>query len=461
MKRVFSLTLALCLGLSLAARAEGQALNFYMYMPKDNDGFKRFAAAHSDVKLQPWETYYETTGDFLGALLTGSLESDILVIKTNSKDSRQIMDKGYFLDLSGSEVIREAVGRMHPSIAGQVMADGKIYAIPESLAFDYLQINQRGWTEAGLDGVDAPDSFPAFLDFLEQWCAQAEASGVRNIRIKLEWDFDLYNQSSYTAWLARELINSYILQKQYAGESLSFDEPDLNALLERCKTVGRRLYDIEPTLGDGEMDGRYYALFETGLQTDWPQMSQTLNFRLNPAQPKLMKAWMDMTAINARSELPGLALEMLEEVIRGPENFMGWRRALLYRDAEPVADPYYEEELTHWATRVQMFREKLAQPDLPLDERGEAEKQLAYAEYALADMQTEKRMYYVSPRQLAEYKQYADYLYFPPPDIFNTTTDSSNTMRKLQEQFASGLLSTDQLLGELARIARIIEMENR
>lgn len=177
MKRAYALFLALLISLSLTSYAQGQTLVSYRGFDPDEQSYRDFVAAHPDVTLKGWEPYYSTTGEFVGALLTKALSSDLFDISTFTVDYRQIMKKGYLLDLSGSSVIREAISRMHPSIAAQTMLDGKIYAVPTRISFDYMEVNRDGWAQAGLSEADVPDSFPAFLDFLEHWCDQTEKSG--------------------------------------------------------------------------------------------------------------------------------------------------------------------------------------------------------------------------------------------------------------------------------------------
>ena len=371
------------------------------------------------------------------------------------------MKKGYCVDLSESAVIRDAISRMHPLIARQAMAGGKIFAVPSRIAFFYMQINQEGWEAAGLTEEDIPDSFPAFLDFLERWCDRVDASREQNIHVMLSWDAELYDEYSYTAWLTNLLIDSYIMQVQFAGEPLRFSDPGLSALLERCKVVGTRIYDVEPAMDLSGARPGDYTLFEWGLQSAWPQKAaHILCFRLNDTQPKIIKASLDMYAVNPYSSIPGLCVELLEKLVTGPENPISWQRALLYQGAEPIIDPSYEEALKHWSTRVDTFKEQLKNPDLPLDQKNEIEAQLKSSEYYLASRQSDSGKYYMSPAQLTDYNTYVDSLYFPAPSVFDGSTDTSSTLRNFENQYASGLLATERFLNELDRMAQMIEMEN-
>ena len=405
-KGCFLIVLVLCLAFAFHANAE--TIKYYGGIDTENKGYKDFLAAHPDVAFEQSGIYYNTTNEFTGALLTKEFANDLFQLATDRFDYQQIMKKGYCADLSESQVIREAIGRMHPLIAKQAMADGKIYAVPSSISFYYMQINQEGWEAAGLTEEDIPDSFPALLDFLERWCDRQDAGREQNIRLKLSWDAELYDEYSYTAWLTKLLIDSYITQVQFAGEPLRFNDPELAALLERCKAAGARIYDVEPGMDLFGARPGDYQLFEDGLQIAWPQKAENiLCFRLNDTQPKIIKASLDMYAVSPDSSMAGLCIELLEKLVIGPESPIRWTRALLYQGAEPIIDPNYESALKHWSERVNAFREQLKNPDLTLEQKLAIEDQLKSSEYYLAYTETDKGKYFMSPAQLADYSTYA------------------------------------------------------
>ena len=458
-KNCLLFVLVLCLAFTLQTNAE--TIKYFAAIDFENKGYKDFQAAHPDVAFEESGIFYNTTGEFAGALLTKEFTSDLFSLDTYFYYCQQIMKKGFCVDLSGSEVIRDAVSRMHPLIAAQAMVDGKIYGVPHGISFYYTQINQEGWTAADLTEEDIPDSFPALLDFLERWCERVEASQEQNIRLKLSWVSELYNKYSYTAWLTELLIDSYIMQLQFANESLRFNDPELSALLERCKVVGARIYDVEPRMDSSGARPGEYQLFEVGPQGGWPQKSaDILCFRLNDAQPKMIKASLDMYAVNPNSSIPGLCVELLEKLVIGPENPNSVKRALLYQGAEPIINPNYENDLKHWSGRITAFEEQLKNPNLTLDQRLEIKDQLKSSEYYLAYALTDKGKYYMSPAQLEDYNTYVDALYFPAPSVFNGSTETLSTLWSSEKQYASGLLTIERFLSELDRMAHMIEMEN-
>ena len=107
-------------------------------------------------------------------MLVGTFDADVFWLHSAGIDYRSIMEKGYCLDLSGSEIIRNAMENLYPAFADQCVKDGKIYAVPIGSQLDFLTMNPDLAADAGMGEVAIPDSFPAFLDFVEAWNAHLQ-----------------------------------------------------------------------------------------------------------------------------------------------------------------------------------------------------------------------------------------------------------------------------------------------
>ena len=127
MKKLFALILAL---LTMTSTACAETLRLYLTRAPE-----AFTNAHPEVKIVHQDNErdpgYYTTAEFSGPMMTREFNWDVFPIYVDRADAHLLMKKGYLLDLSDSDIIREAVARMHPAIAEQCMLDGKIYAVPE------------------------------------------------------------------------------------------------------------------------------------------------------------------------------------------------------------------------------------------------------------------------------------------------------------------------------------------
>lgn len=464
MKTTRWLCIALIISLALVPLANCSlaetTIEYYGGIDSRNEGLKEFLASHKEVKLQQSKKFYFSTGEIGAAFITRDFKSNLFEIDTYFWESQQIMKKGYCVDLTDNSIIAKAMSEMYPQIAEQGMYEGKIFAVPHDLRFYYMQINEQGWQEAGLTERDIPDSFPALLDFLGKWCEREETKEYSNVQVMLSFDPTVYDSGSYTAWLTGLLIENHIAQSAYANKPLRFNEPNFIALLKRCQIVGRKLYNLYPEMPLSGFSGDVYTLFEHGLQIYWPKKADhVLYCRLDESQPKLMNASVDMYAINPLASDQNLTIELLEKLVTGFKGAFSVSDALLYTNAEPVVNPNAEESLQHYTQRAALLKEQLKNDELPQGERYELEKDLRYAEMYIKELRTEAGWYDMSPSQLVDYAQRVPYLNFSPPGIFKSSQDSSSTMQTLLNQFAAGVLDADQLLNELDRMARMMELE--
>ncbi len=414
-----------------------------------------FFLMHPDVKRADLEYhYYASTNEMITDFLLGSFDYDAFSIMSSSIDHQALMSKGYFLDLSSSEIISNAINDLYPAYAEQCVCDGKIYAIPT-----WTQLNLTIFSTAALEKTDfgeakVPESFPEFLDFLEQWVDYLKDNPECSISVLGTYlgDESEYNAQSYTGFLVDWLLENYIMQKEYAGEELDFEDEELVALLNRCAQVGAELYDYDPaTKATGSIVNSGTAV---AFLND--ENKHFLSLRLNNAQPKLISVYMSLYAVNAKTENPELCIELMESIL---QNNLAQNSAYLYQNAEPVPDPDYDASVAQQREFIQESENRLSRDDLTDDERDKLEYGLERQQAVLKDMlENENRKYIVSPSALATYRSYGDYLYVTKPGTFSNREDAKN-FRQLKARFVGGQLTAEQLTQELTRIAKMIEAE--
>lgn len=416
----------------------------------DDDGYQTFLKEHPNISLAWPDKVYTSTSAFTTALLTRQYNCDMFTWGTSQVDWSILMDKGYCFNLSDSQVLVDAVNRMHPNIAKLAMHDGILYAIPHDMNFIFMQIDEDTWFEAGLTLDDIPQSFPEFLDFLEHWCDRIEAAPESKIRILCGWESN-YTESSYTAWLTKLLIDEAIMQMQFAGEALHFDNPELLALLERCDTVGKRIYHLESPNGE-------LSLFDESSRDIWPtNYANVVCLRQSSTQPKLIKSVVNMWAICSYTDNPELCLELLEKIVAGPGDPTSPSDMFLYRDAQARIRSDYESDIAHWSGELNAVIALLQKPDLNGEDKFSLEEKRIRYEGAVE--RTEQNKWLMTPEQLATYQSAADELYFPIPSIFDES-NSQGTMENLYNQFSSHRLTAEQFLEELNHIAQMIRLED-
>ncbi len=414
-----------------------------------------FAGIHADVKKADLEYhYYESTNEIITEFLLNSFTYDAFVIDTIDIDHQALMSKGYLLDLSSSEIISDAINDLYPAYAEQCVYDGKIYAIPT-----HMQLNLTIFSTAALERTDfgsvkVPESFPEFLDFLDQWVDYLKDNPDCSISVLGTYmgDASEYNAQSYTGFLVDWLLENYIMQKEYAGEELDFENEELITLLKRCAQIGKELYDYDPAT---EATG---SIVNSGTAVAFlkDENKHFLSLRLNDDQPKLISVYLSLYAVNAKTENPKLCIELMESLL---QNNLAQNSAYLYQNAEPVPDPDYDANVAQQQDFIQESENQLRRDDLTDDERDKLEYGLERQQAILKDLlENENRKYIVSPSALKTYRSYGDYLYVTKPGTFSNSKDAKN-FRQLKARFVGGQMTAEQLTQELTRVAKMIEAE--
>ena len=490
MKRLLAMLLVL---MTVTAAACAEELTVY-YWGDDRDINAAFLAAHPGVTLAESRmdgSYPITASELAGKMLTREFDYDVFYVATGRYRPQEIIDKGYALDLSGSDVIREAVARMHPAIQAQVMRDGKIYAFPYSVTFapKPMVCNPEAWEALGYTEADIPQSFPEFLDFLDAWVERQRQDPQEEYWVFNSMDVTVYSSSYYTDRLTQLLMENYILQKQFAGEPLTFDEPELLALLERVQETGAAIYSIE-TVKEESWGRVGTALFGTemmGLFLDEADIERwQVPLRLSREQPAVVSGEMSMAMVYAGSDTPELAIAYVESIVlNNTDNGYRWADAKLYTDGQPIVNEAQANEIRHWSNLIALAEHRLANDRTPyteyMDLDGWTQQELNnYAHNAVEVWeqddstirdwldswhwylnQAEQREYIFSPEALAAWQRFIQAMYFPEPSAFSPSTDVGWNFLTLEKQFAEGTISAGQLLEEARRIAWMVEMENQ
>lgn len=409
---------------------------------------EEFQAAHPEICLiDDQYTDYQTTDELLRNLQQGAFDKDIFVMNNACVDYQAVMRAGHCMSLSESPVLREAMARMHPFFAAQCMVDGKIYAIPHTFQPNYIAFSARALEHIGWDNRSLPATFPAFLDFLEQWLAYLKENPASDVTLlgKSLLDETSYHRHSYTAFLVDRLLENAMLQKQAAG----LEENELIPLLERCFSIGQELYLYDQGLEDP------YALLES-IQTTLFDGYSFLSLRLEESQPHLIPVYVNLYVVSAETENPSACLTLMEELW---QNNWPMYQTYFCRDAQPLLNPEYDMELTRMQQLIEATQSQLGQSCLSEADRQtlalRLEGQLCSQQKLLTE---EKYRYLVTAGDLARHEVYTDYYIAAMPGIFHAgDAETFRAYRALKEQFSRGEISAEMLvrgLQELAGVAR-------
>lgn len=384
-----------------------------------------------------------TTDEIINQFLTKEFSFDVFPIFSIQYDVRPLIKKGYLSDLSDNEMLHDSITKMRPDIVSLVSKGSGIYALPYGLETEFLSIQPEAWKKAGFNTDEIPDTFDAFLDFLDIW-SKAPVPGYCVIN---QFDETMYTENSYSKWLLELLFDNYLMQYRYAGKPITFNDLSLKHMMEHCITTGKALYQAEKTPNLG------YALFESSCSGI--AAKDIVSLRMDISQPKLVKAYMWLVAVNADSSEQDLAMEYAMHVLNENTTIS----YLLFQIPSSVINPYYTQTLEEYNNIINETVDRLSNDNLSADSKLKLQNDLDEYRDTLKEYMDEKNMYYVTDVQIREFYDHVDGIYIETPGPLSVGSEYGPFLNQLIASYAAGLSSTDQMINKLNEICWMIQME--
>lgn len=425
--------------ISLTQGAELASLTIYGTV--DQAAHQAFQRSHPQVALRQPVTFFENTDSLVELLLTRDDSYDLFFLNTRYLNPAPLFQKGYFVDLGQSDLLREKMARLYPAIAQAITREGQICAAPVALELFAPSLFPDVQTDK-LPGSALPATFTGFLQMVRAWYAL----GLDDTEHSL---VSLYQPRS---WLLDTLLRQYINWYQHQGLPLSFDTPLFRQILE----------DYEATLphitsdrrGGDETPALFYPavtdLLAQGSWTNWQPFSLTPE-AMDPAP---LKASLSLCLINPYSNNIPLALRYVENLM---EHMEPLSQTLLYPGvSEPLIRPGYEEDLVKIPAEYEKLKAQIK--DSSGARRANLEDALNKLQTRLTEIQ--QYGYLVSPQALEIYKNHlAPRLYFPGPGILDTIGDAPAIIQHEVDRYAQGQIPLDQFIQQLEQKVRLMRLE--
>lgn len=398
----------------------------------DEEVLQAFRQLHPEVEVK--ESYgYLSPEDFAQQMVLQDSTYDIYFVDFTDIDFRNVMEKHYCVDLSGSEIIRADVQAMVPEVVARVTEGERIYALPcyygaSAPAYYASVLESLGLTEA-----DLPTTYDEFLDFVVWFDTYRES---------LPEPVYLFNHILVYRALVRMITTTQVDNCIRAGEPITVDTPEYRALLERLTALRPVLERCSWTGQRGFCDGEW--LFEEGASVYGIDGLLPFFPAIAAGDKPCAEGAIGVAFINPYSQHQELALELLE---LEAANRTAYSRVGLYADAN---EPVLNEEWTAEAEAMQQQLEEkqallaTADPEDVRDLQMEVDSIQAYME----GMEVTK--YDLTEEQIQAYRVRDYDIVIPETDwmsILQGDFTASSLMRRLED----GALSVDGFVDLLAR----------
>lgn len=381
------------------------------------------------------------------AVLTGSLEVDILVMDGGFFDLDKLMDKGYLLDLSGSDTIRQHVADIAPNLRAAFTRGERIHAVPAGLSLMPMAVHPAAMEALGLS---VPASITGLIDLAEQWLGGPA-------RQQTDYIFLAHEDNLKTA-LQGLVISSHVDNMLGTGQELTFDTPlfrGLMARLEGLDTRGRdsgesweKLPLIEPAV---QAEPRFPPGHGPGGDRDF----RYLVLPMEEGQPAAVQANVSLVAVLATSQHQEAAQRFVEAFIQAQH---------------PVDQAVYKPQATaaienlDYQAGIKRHQEEIDQLAAQVQQaegfdRSRLEHRLDRAKQMLHEYEASAR-YLITEEELAIFHQLLSQSYIRT-GLADTLHKAIWDEQELPSQYMEGAISLDQLIVQLDEKLRLIRMENQ
>lgn len=420
-----------------------------------DDMTRAFCGAHPEIAVTLKDSAFYSTKEIAQGMAAASDEIDVFSLYLGHGSFGQLVKKGYCANLSGSEILTRAVGRMAPALTADCYnADGELMALPYRANADGVGYSPSALKKLGLTEADLPRTYLELMDFSVRWVDEYADN---------EDGLTLFDSIYDIRWQLMQLSeNAYISGAKARGEALSFDTPLYRSLLAKLDEVTPSILELNPEEGN-DGTGSFVVFYEDNQEApslftlyasitprayrsfDYVPLTPTLEAGDDP----IFDATVQVLFINPYSQNIDAALTYLEYAA---EHIDPYNAIALFPDQnDPIEDSYYQRDAAGSDESIADLRARL----LTVDDanRSALEEELA-VELDWRE-QLETRRWSVSAEQIAAYRQLAPYVVLIADSFFANANAAD-----LRARYSAGTLPADQYVSELERILRLIRLEN-
>ena len=420
---------------------------------------QEFEANHNVRVLSLPTSMYFDAEKLMQDMITQNGAYDIYCMDVSTGCLSVLMQKGYYVPLDASGTLVSAMDAMDPNLTALLTQDGHYAAFPKSATAHMLCINTKTMEEFGLTEEDLPRTFSEFLPWLAAQYEKSQDLG------RVVWDTQRsLRHSAFTL-----LLNMYIKQCEQEHVTPDFISHDFPALLGQ---IDQYFVDstplAAPRMVNGELELPLLSQQDMGdmlsVSNGWIPLPLVLSEGLDPMYDIQLQVYL----INPYSEHQDAALAYLETV----NSYLDMEKALaylepanIYINAEtrmilsgtpiaPVERPEYAAEYAAYEEE----REQLIASLESLEPQALKDAQLKIKEINVSLGFLEQLRWYVSSKDIERMESYRPCFHVSgEATFFASVTDPISTYTN---QYADGIIGTQEMLQLLQRLARMVQLES-
>ena len=417
-----------------------------------------FEGSHDVRVLARSMGMYFDAEELMQDMVTQNDTYDIYLIEVSTGCLSVLMQKGYYVPLDASNTLVAALDAMDPNLTALLKQDGHYAAFPKIAMAHMLCINTKNMEEFGLTEEDLPRTFSEFLPWLAEQYEKSQDLG------RTVWDTQRsLRHSAFTL-----LLHMYIRQCEQdhvAPDFISYDFPNLLAQIGQSFVDSTPL--AAPRMVNGELELPLLSQQDMGdavaVGNGWVPLPLVLSEGLDPMYDVQLQVYL----INPFSKNQDAALAYLETV----SSYLDMEKALaylelvsIYANAEtsmllsgtpiaPVERPEYAAEYAVYEEQREQLMASLAS----LEPQALKDAQVKIKEINVSLGFLEQLRWYISPKDIERMESYRPFFHVSgEATFFSSATD---VISVYTNQYVDSIISTQEVLQMLQRLARMIALE--
>lgn len=416
-----------------------------------SNAHKSFTKNYPDIPVDVSGEYTSDIEKLTQAMVSESQPYDVLMLNLGYMPVERLQQKGYCADLSAYSEIVERVSRMYPQYADAMTVDGKLYGVPVDMNGQVFGVNMERWEELGLTEDDLPKTILELYDFAANWVYDY---GEDNPDLAL---FD-YNEPGDV--LFSLMLSQYMAYTQWKGESLRFDTELFRKLVDAFSAI-----DFDEIKSVSDADEKNYwnseSLFSLYMSVGYLNQNQgnikPLYLSMQEGEEPFIAATVNVLIINPKTKRMDDAVLYVKNYLDNLEPTAA-NITLFPEHNDPVENPSYESQKKQIEKEIASARERLESAGE--ENKADLQSQLTQMEESLAEW--ENYRYNVSAEAIASYREEVAPLIFVQKQnvLYNADNTAVTEINKLLMQYLEGAITSEQMVEDLDKRVKLMELED-
>ena len=423
------------------------------YNENVNNAYYKFSNANGDINVVLSRD--ESDGaNIIESMMNRDSSVDIYVLTTASTAYEAVHNRGYMMELDGSEAVNALAARMYPSITEALSYNGRIVAVPVEAYCWTMGANEKALERIGLTIDDVPTNWSDFLDFLNTLPARIPEGS--NITLFYP-DMTVENVRSQ---LFYQIFNDYQKYVNATDPAIGYNTELLRGLLQKLDSVDLEAfgYEHEEDSDNGGMysysDGEDARLFDIGIGCTFGNFYSDMTpvlMAMDAQTPAYLVLETSVAFVNPFTNYPEQAMAFIDTLAGSlSDSVMYCVDPAL---DQPIRGEYNEKTLKDYQTEIEDLNRKLEQASE--QDRQAIEESIRQWQENLDYI--EKYAWDISGESIDWYRANDDHIVVMPANWLYS--DSSGEAWDLISQYMENQISADELLESIDKKVQMMLLE--